>query len=197
MNTDWIRSVIAVGAGRGFLVEHDDQRLVITAAHCLPQVPEPMPARYAQENTFPLLAPLGKEPSVWAEIIFCDVITDIAVLGEPDGQTFSDEYAAYGAFTESRPALRLGDIPPSDLGEHQLRSHHVHVLGLGGGWVCGRGQHVDRPLWLEGCRIERGMSGSPIINERGEAIGVVSTGGPDPRLARDLPGWLAPPPVSS
>jgi hypothetical protein len=45
MNTsDWAGPLITVGAGRGFLAEHDGQRLVITAAHCLPKIPEPMPA---------------------------------------------------------------------------------------------------------------------------------------------------------
>jgi hypothetical protein len=91
-----------------------------------------------------------------------------------------------------RPTLRLGDIPPSDLMEHPLKTHPVHVLRLDGEWHRGMASHVGGSLWLEGCRIKGWMSGSPILNERGEAIGVVSTGGPDPRLARDLPGWLAP-----
>jgi predicted DNA-binding transcriptional regulator AlpA len=34
--------------------------------------------------------------------------------------------------------------------------------------------------------------GLPIIANSGAAVGVVSTGPINPRLARDLPGWLAP-----
>jgi hypothetical protein len=129
--SDWAGPLITVGAGRGFLVEHDGQRLVITAAHCLPQIPEPMPARYAHENTFALLAPLGEKPSVWAEIVFCDVIADIAVLAAPDGQTFYDECIGYEAFTEERPAFRLGDIPPSNLRERPLSPDFPFDLGRG------------------------------------------------------------------
>jgi hypothetical protein len=45
--------------------------------------------------------------------------------------------------------------------------------------------------------IVGGMSGSPILTQDGSAIGVVVTstgdqreGGPNPRLASSLPGWL-------
>jgi hypothetical protein len=37
-----LRTVVRVGEGRGFVVRGGyDQRLVITAAHCLPSLPEP------------------------------------------------------------------------------------------------------------------------------------------------------------
>jgi hypothetical protein len=36
---DAIAAVLTVGEGRGFVVETDKQRLVITAAHCLPYFP--------------------------------------------------------------------------------------------------------------------------------------------------------------
>ena len=32
---EWTRSVVTVNGGRGFVVEVERQRLVITAAHCL------------------------------------------------------------------------------------------------------------------------------------------------------------------
>jgi hypothetical protein len=44
--------------------------------------------------------------------------------------------------------------------------------------------------------VQNGMSGSPIINEDGYAVGVVSTGYLNPRLAADLPRWLTAPPPS-
>ena len=36
------------------------------------------------------------------------------------------------------------------------------------------------------------MSGSPIVDENGKVIGVISStvGAPQPHLARQLPGWL-------
>jgi hypothetical protein len=60
----------------------------------------------------------------------------------------------------------------------------------------------DGPLWISESAqpIVGGMSGSPIISDEGMAIGVVClgggeqhAGGPNPRLVRDLPGWLARP----
>jgi hypothetical protein len=37
-----LRAIVAVGDGRGFVVQVDEHRYVITAAHCLPDLP---PAR--------------------------------------------------------------------------------------------------------------------------------------------------------
>ena len=65
-------------------------------------------------------------------------------------------------------------------------------------------QHYSGPLWIDDaqCSIEGGMSGSPILNEDGLAIGVVCTssggpnlenhtaGGPNPCLTHHLPGWV-------
>jgi hypothetical protein len=108
-------AVVRVGDGRGFILAHEHRRLVITAAHCLPQIPPAMPARYEHECTFPMLGPLDGEPTIWAECLFVDVVADLAVLGPPDSQVYYDEHDAYEAFTESRPALELGDIPAADL----------------------------------------------------------------------------------
>jgi len=65
----------------------------------------------------------------------------------------------------------------------------------------------DGPLWISNTPqpIAGGMSGSPVISEAGAAIGVVAvgqttssdtavckdeSGTPNPRLLRDLPGWV-------
>jgi hypothetical protein len=97
----WTRAVLRVGDGRGFVVERrgylgHPERIVITAAHCLPrlpppyehllQLPTPHPARYLEEETYPrILGPLGrKKLTVWAACLFADPIADIAVLGQPD-----------------------------------------------------------------------------------------------------------------
>ena len=58
------------------------------------------------------------------------------------------------------------------------------------------------PFWLTNALsgIRGGMSGSPILNEEGAAIGIVATssggaaefdteGGPNPNLVGNLPGW--------
>jgi hypothetical protein len=46
---DWIKSVVKVGGGCGFVVETKDQdRLIITAGHCLPKLPPSHPASYTK-----------------------------------------------------------------------------------------------------------------------------------------------------
>jgi hypothetical protein len=100
-------AIITVGDGRGFLVEARQTRLVVTAAHCLPHLPPPPPAWYTHERTYrKLLGPLGADaPLIWAECLFVDLISDLAVLGEPDGHAYVGERDAYAAFVENRSAL--------------------------------------------------------------------------------------------
>jgi len=66
-------AVITVGGGRGFVVRGEWDRLIITAAHCLPHFPPSMSFSELMERTYrDLLAPLGSEPTVWAECLFVD-----------------------------------------------------------------------------------------------------------------------------
>jgi len=113
-------AVIAVGDGRGFVVQGARQkRYVITAAHCLPKLPPCQSASYVVERTYAnLLAPLGAKPAVWAECLFADPIADIAVLGAPDGEAFyeekKEESEQYEALTESASTLSISDAPEAD-----------------------------------------------------------------------------------
>ena len=185
-------AIISVGDGRGFLVKHRHEMLVITAAHCLPSIPAPHPARHLEESTFQLLSALGEQPTIWAECLFVDVIADLAVLGPPDGQELYDEHEAYLAFTGARRVLRLGDLPQSALGLGPIATHPIRVLRLDGEWARGQGSHFGGSISLHETSIASGMSGSPILDRDDWAVGVVSTGRINPRLARDLPAWLAP-----
>jgi hypothetical protein len=67
------KAVMRVGkGGRGFVVDLDAHRRgVITAAHCLPNIPSTHPARNASEYTWPLLGALKTRarPIVWAECL--------------------------------------------------------------------------------------------------------------------------------
>src|SRR5260370_1176100 len=76
--------VITVGHGRGFVVEGAGERLVITAAHCLPSLPPALPSFGLEARTYgPLLARRGEEPRAWALCRFVDPIADIAGLASP------------------------------------------------------------------------------------------------------------------
>jgi hypothetical protein len=83
--TQATEAVLTLGHGRGFVVEYEYRafiaRIVITAAHCLPELPPPASGRDSRDCTYKaLLGPLGEEPTVWAECLFVD---PVAVLGQP------------------------------------------------------------------------------------------------------------------
>ena len=184
--------VITVGDGRGFVVEGAGERLVITAAHCLPSLPPALPSFGLEARTYgPLLARRGEEPRAWAVCRFVDPIADIAVLGSP-GNPHADEYKA---LMETASALSIGG---------SLRNPvnfwvPARLLSLDGRrWFSCTVRHFGGPLWITHAAevIRDGMSGSPIVAEAGTAIGVVCTttspreGGPNARLSHNLPGWL-------
>jgi len=184
--------VITAGGGRGFVVEGAGERLVITAAHCLPFLPPAQSFFGPKQRIYgPLLASLGDEPRAWAVCRFVDPIADIAVLGSPDDPHVDEYKTLMGTAT----ALSIGG---------SLR-HPVNfwiparLLSLDcRRWFSCTVRHFGGPLWIthavEGIRSE--MSGSPIVTEIGTVIGVVCTaaapweGGPNPRLTHSLPGWL-------
>jgi hypothetical protein len=104
-----LRSVVTVGAGRGFVVEVAWDRYVITAAHCLPWFPPCAGSSGLEERTYKaLVAPLGRDPSIWAECLFVDPIADIAVLGSPDDQGLFDKADAYRLLVENATPIRIG-----------------------------------------------------------------------------------------
>ena len=83
------RAVVRVGDGRGFVSEclnwHGrPERIVITAAHCLPKLPPCHLTSLYNDRTYKLLGPLGGDLTAWAYCLFADPTVDIAVLGFPD-----------------------------------------------------------------------------------------------------------------
>ena len=108
--------VVEVSDGRGFIIEYRVQpppptrpkgfqtqppfarhRLVVTAAHCLPNLPPAHAAAFTSDRTYEnLLGRLdGEKNLVWAECLFADPVADIAVLGCPDNQELGDQAHAY------------------------------------------------------------------------------------------------------
>jgi hypothetical protein len=189
-------AVLRVGDGCGFVVWGARNRLVITAAHCLPHFPPCASASSLEERTYPgLLAEINEQPSVWTECLFVDPISDIAVLGSPDTQALSEQADAYGRLIEARSPVPIAN---------PKRNAQAWLLSLEGGWFPCTVQHNGGALWLFNAKegIVAGMSGSPIISDDGAAIGIVcvsggtagtgrhTSGGPNPRLAHHLPGWV-------
>jgi hypothetical protein len=196
------KAVLRVGeGGRGFVVETTDKtRYVLTVAHCLPKIadhdlPPAHPGRYLNECTYnELLAPLGQKPAVMAECLFVDPISDLAILGQPDEQACFEEADAYDALVEGRPALKIS--------ERVVEYDHSpdegipgSLLSLEGNWYSCTVHPRCAALRVTAAAqpTQSGMSGSPILDADGDAIGAVSTGDgsyPNPRLLGALPGWF-------
>jgi hypothetical protein len=203
--------VITVDKGRGFIIEHRTsfdfgdglkrlrRKLVVTASHCLPHPPV-MPCYTYQETTYAnLLAPLGEEPSVWADCLFFDPVSDLAILGEPDNQELGEESEAYARLVDRRKPFA---IAAPETGE-------AYMLALDGVSWQPTTLKVHVPIWgssLSTGPTLAGQSGSPIVDARGRAVALVSIGaeqvdlssrsrtnmdaGPQPILKLQLAPWV-------
>jgi hypothetical protein len=198
LDTRLAQAVLKVGDGRGSIVDGPRGKVVISSAHCLPHLPPAHAASYTKERTYArLLGPLGTKPTVWAECFFVDPVADIAVLGSPDDQALYEEARAFDALVDERPAFSI------DLGFARENIVRAWLLTITGRWSECEVRHFALGLTITNAvnGIHAGMSGSPIVTDDGKAIGVVSvssggrgelhtSGGPNPRLAAHLPGWL-------
>jgi hypothetical protein len=200
--------VVKVGGGRGFIIvnrihlpprpdwkKYIDERLIATAAHCLPQLPNPDHHTDVWERTYKgLLGTLdGTKKDVWADCRFVDPVADVAILGCPDDQELPEQADAYCSLTDEAPFVRISK-PMGGTG---------WVLSLDGKWVR---SDIKTHIGIYGASLsndlsDAGMSGSPILDRFGRAIGLISTGnvsdgrsckqqGPHPILVRSLPGWM-------
>lgn len=204
-------AVVKVGDGRGFVIEYRrevpgkpgeryfyDDRLVVTAAHCLPPRESVI-----FPGTFPLADLLGNldgNPAVSVQCLFVDPVADIAVLGMSEDQGIPLD--GYFAVTEQPEPLRIGKIAK----EGREWKGWAWLPALDGEWVRVGTRFIGNGLLIEGTpKNSAGMSGSPILADDGMAIGVVSVGeetinsegivthiesGPQPALAQCLSGWL-------
>jgi hypothetical protein len=184
------RSIIRVGDGRGFLVwsRRWEEPIVLTAAHCLPRLPPPMPMSYTAERTYErLLGGLDVAAEVSAECLFVDPVADVAVLCAPDSQALSEERERFETFVSSRTCLPIA---------HAALPSAVSMLSLQNAWI-----RCQAPANVPGARsisiagpdeaTAPGTSGSPILDVRGHAIALVSCGEvANPLLAECLPAWL-------
>ena len=206
-------TVIQVGesGGRGFFIEALGERYVITAAHCIGDLPPADRWSYIQERTRAnWLGLIGGPRNVWAECLFADPVADIAVFGEPDGQALFDKWEAYLEFAEQAVPFALGKMRFRNK-QHRLpdgtkfagnrkASSNAQLFSLDGEWFPCRISTFGRSIFIEDAAqpIQGGMSGSPIVLPDGSAVGIVtnsdeavSTTGNGPFLLSALPAWLA------
>jgi hypothetical protein len=190
--------VVQVRYGRGFVVGRNDRRFVLTAAHCLPNLPPAHAMSYLEDRTYQnLLGPLGGEKTVWAECLFADPVADIAVLGAPDNQQLFEEAETFENLVKNCRPLPIGKAQSGD----------GWMLSLDKRWartriaVCGPGNGS-----LEIDPTEGVQSGSPILSRSGHAVDMIVVGSEtqdaktgktrnersagNPVLMCGLPGWL-------
>lgn len=178
--------LVAVGGGRGFVVQSGWHRYVITAAHCLPHLP---PAAAAADCIYAnLLGEIGAAATfIWAECAFVDPVADIAILCSPDDQALWEEADLYEKLIEPKVPLRVAALPPPPIEDPKIPQHlRDDVQGTRPArlisitcdeFTCMVGYSASsRSLWIEGAEqpIVGGMSGSPILDQDGAAVGLIS-----------------------
>jgi hypothetical protein len=192
--------VITVGRGRGFVIlDADGEPIVITAAHCLPSLPDCRRREQSRGCVYKhLLAPLREKPAIGAELLFADPVADIAVLGPPENS------AAYDDLVSGVMPLKIGRVAD----ERRTRVIKVQLLSLLDEWFTCRAVHSRGALQLHGNGVNKivcGASGSPILAGDGRVIAVLvaidgdpdkdvhdGVGGPQPTLIHNLPARFLP-----
>jgi S1-C subfamily serine protease len=190
--------------GRGFATDLANihghiMPCVITAAHCVPAPVDRLTSPWEQwENTkMTFVGPLDGKTTIAVTILFWDPTTDLAVLGEPDDQALYEESIAYRAIMEEVDRIEIAPLELPLLAEDD-RTSTAWALSLEGEWFACK-TRTSLSLLVHNAPIARGMSGSPLLNEAGAALGVVSRGSASPdegyesyssRLALCLPPRL-------
>jgi hypothetical protein len=167
-----------------------EEVFILTAAHCLPQLPDAA----VQEEGYVTVGP----HRTLAHVVFADPCADVAVLDAPDDQQRPEEAEAFNELVATLPALSLRlDIPPF------LHREHAHILTHERTWLTAIAEFVgfyQRSLFLtledKNARIPAGTSGSPIFDDHARVIGVVSIASMTDAschgafAAHALPTWL-------
>jgi len=211
--------VVGPYGGHGFVIAGGASRYryVVTAAHCLRRwLP---PAGFLADRwdcTWRnFIGPFGGPRRVWAQCVFVDPVTDIAVLGSPDNQALNEQADAYEALTEAAVVLEVGALPiklcqlspPVTIEGETYQSPPLPVISEHPGWLFSLPNrrwfgctlsHNGRALGIKDAAedIISGMSGSPILSAQGQVVGVLCNSLGDREglmqasLAAHLPGWL-------
>src|SRR3974390_620789 len=168
------RAVVRVGeVGRGFVVEgRGNERYVVTAAHCLPRMPQPYGCWRLEELPYRrFVSPLGGEPSVSCLCLFVDPISDLTVLGMPDDLEPDDEAEAYEELVAAAIPLVVAE-PPREAVE-DMRECRAFLLSLSDRWFPCTVQHYGDSMVVSDAAedIVGGMAGAPQVSEKGNAGG--------------------------
>lgn len=185
-------SVLKKG-GRGVLVNGN---FILTAAHCVEfKLDGPMAlGEYFIEDIKTVQGMLKVQP------LAIEPISDIAILGPLDDQDAPEEVKDFMAFCESTMP-----IPLFTTDFELFHKFPVYIYTHKGTWIKGSAyqcvKDAEKLSFEADEQIEYGTSGSPIMNEVGDLVGIIShssisdtgsgkTDGIFPRPHLTLPIWI-------
>lgn len=177
--------------GRGFLVHGG---YVLTAAHCVNWSGEGEMA-LGEDVAVSMIAADGSK--LLGRVVAVDPVSDIAVIGSIDDATTIEEAQAFDSFVESNEGLILckDEFP---LGVEFA----LHIYTHKGEWISGEAtqwrENTPTLSWEASPPVLGGTSGSAVVNDHGEVVGVVSTAsesdgsnhGTCARPCKSLPMWV-------
>jgi len=175
-------------SGRGVLV---DGNLILTAAHCIDWACEVGGYMAVREHHIVEIR-LHDGTKLKTNISAMEPCSDIAVLGRPDTQVLYKEGMEFEEFCEQTTPIQIFRDFSKDKSEFL-----IHIYTHENKWLTGKAEHFspDSRIYYDTKKtVKDGTSGSPIVNDSGELVGIVSTYsnhlegfGPVPCLA--LPVW--------
>jgi len=165
--------------GRGVLVNGN---LILTAAHCLDCSCD---GSMVMSEDLPVEIKTCDGAKLLVNKIAVEPCGDIAALGSPDYQSFYEESERFEEFCERTTPLSLFDGFATELNldkppQQLIRELQfpVHLYTHENKWLSGTGasfppsyRRIKFDLLTKG-----GTSGSPIVNDLGELVGIVSQG---------------------
>jgi len=176
--------------GRGFVIgATPGQRYVVTAAHCLQRSSSRRPnLAFTLSN---VIGRLGtKRGTIWAELCMANLTGESRCSASLTSKNSRMKRSATSNSPPSRYRPRRRQLRSSRIAAAMQRNRR-HGCSRSGAHGC------RAPLTLSGVEIKAGMSGSPLLDEDGAAIGFIPAlqrngdgNNTCPSLKDCLPGWL-------